>query len=543
MIRKILVGALVFCSLTTLVFAAVQWSKFSYFKNTGGLNDILASTEIDDKEATDLQNVIFDTGGAIKKRFGYQNIPRSPISKVFSNAAAITGITYYKKDDGSRYIFGVTNTATGAAYAFSKTYAVGAGLPSGAWTDRTNALPTSYTDNQLVDFTIANNVLVFAIASTTPAKPYKWTGSGNTNTLTSDSDCPTASLVAYHKNILFVSGNTTFPSRLYFSSLTDITDFTATDFIDVNTSDGSKITAIISAFDSLYIFKDDSIWRLSGSDRDSFALEKMVDGTGTSSAKSVAVSGLIYFTTSQGDIAVYDGNYSVVFLSQKIRNTIGNSNFSRATNTLGLAFSTYKYVDNDYYVSNSTTGHTTNNQVLFFDTAYKAWSKFDGMNINAWTVGDSDAGQKEMIFGDYSGYVYLYPSTSCYDGDVSTAAISAYYQTKWFRYPDVSLSDKTWRRTKTYAVAEQTGGTLTLDARSDFETTGRIFDINLSQGGSLWDSATWDVDVWGGTLLTIKTNEIEKGKNLFQLKYSNSNVNECFTILGWESFIEPSDRI
>lgn len=524
-------------------YAQVKWSKYSYFQNSGGLNDISSSTEINDGEATDLQNVIFDTGGAIKKRFGYDNIPAGPI-KVVSTGSAITGLSFFKQNNGDRFLFATVNVSSGIQ-AYKKNYNSGSGPVSGPWDNVSSGLSGSgYDNNGLVSFTVANNNLVFAYPDSTPVKPFLWSGSGNTATLTADSDCPTASLVVYHKNILFLSGNTTNPSRLYFSSLTDITDFTATDFIDVNTSDGSKIRGLISAFDSLYIFKDNSIWRLSGSDRDSFVLEKMVDNIGTLSHQSLAIAGgVIYFVTGQNDIAAYDGNYTVQFISQKIRNTIGNLNFSRAQYALGLPFSTYKYVDNDYYVSVSTQGETTNNQVLFFDTAWKAWSKFSGMNVNAWAVADDDSGQKMMVFGDYSGYVYHYPSTSYHDGEIASSPIAAYYQTKWFRYPEISLGDKYWRRIKTYVQAEQSGGTLYLEAKSDFESTGRLFSIDLSQGGSLWDTAMWDVDVWGGTLLTIKTNEVEKGTNLFQIKYINENVDEGFSILGFENFLEGADRI
>jgi hypothetical protein len=147
-----------------------------------------------------------------------------------------------------------------------------------------------------------------------------------------------------------------------------------------------------------------------------------------------------------------------------------------------------------------------------------------------------------MIFGDYDGFVHYYPSTSYYDGNVLTSPISAFYQTKWFRYGDISLGDKYWRLLKTYALSELSSTKLYADCKSDYELSGKTVEIDLGEAASLWDIALWDTDTWGGQGLKVGRNEINKGKNMFQIKFSNENVNEGFTIFGWEVFIEPTNR-
>lgn len=758
---------------TNLLFADVQWQKYAYWQNWGGLNDQLSATEIQDNEASDIQNIIFDNGGALKKRYGFEIVPNTPIYQCATGA--ITGLTFYQKNDGSRYVVAVANGTDDLAQVKSKTYDVGGGLPQTSWSNiGSDILPSSYSDDYLPDFAVAEDNLILTFPSTVGHKPFKWSGSGFVTYLTSDSDCPNASIVRYHKNQLFLSGNSDYPSRIWFSALDDITDYTATDFFDVQTSDGTKVRGLVSAFNSLYIFKDKSIWRLSGTNRDDFMLEKMVDGIGTLSQQSIAiVNNLIYFTTNQNDIAVYDGGYNVVFLSQKIRNTVSNLNATRATNNLGLAFSTYKHSDSDYYASVSKSGSGTNNEILFFDTALKAWSKFKGINANAWCVADNDYGQNQLLFGDYSGFVYSYPSTSYIDktgntnstdnytklllhcdgtngsttftdvlnnvvtangdaqinttykkfgtgsglfdgtgdylsladsadwdfgtsaftidfwcklnsddvsgfcgqyvdgdnywefnynsashkiwlslkisgtqfafsadytadtnfhhyalvridnGNAATSwrifvdgvsygltlvagnwsdtmptlaavlsvgtclrdvgfftggyidefrvskgvarwttnfipetsaynfslfsnnniAIDAYYQTKWFKYPEVALGDKYWRLLKTYALSETADSILYAECRADYEASGRVLEIDLAQAASLWDVAQWDIDLWGGQSLVVGRNEIEKGKNMFQIKYSNDTLDQGFTIFGFENFIEGTSRI
>lgn len=544
MIKKLVCTILLSLGIVTNSFAGVNWLKHSFTQNWGGLNDNVSSTEIADNEATDIQNIVFDTGGAIKKRFGYRTLPLATGTVYKASTGPITGLIFFKKKDGTKYLFGTSNVS-GQAHAFYKQYDASTSLPVGSWADVTGVLPSGYADGNLATLTVASDQVVITLDSSVQKKPFAWAATGSVYQLSADSNLPTGTINAYHKNILFVSGNSSNPSRVYFSNLGLIGTWTATDFFDVQADDGTSVRGLVSAYDCLYIFKDKSIWRLSGSDRDSFQLEKMVDNIGTLSQQSISVvNNLIYFTTAQGDVAIYDGAYTVKFISQKIRTTIGNLNFTRANKILGAGFSTYKYVDNDYYAAVSEAGSGTNNSVLLFDTAHQAWTKFKGINASAWTVADTSTGQYALTFGDYDGYVHQYPSTSYYDGDVASAPISAYYQTKWFRFPSDALGNKYLRLLKTYCLSEtHDPDNLTIEARSDYETVGNQYVVNLTQSGAMWDVARWDVDYWSGQRLIVDREEVNKGVDIFQLKFSNSGLNEGFTILGFDELIEPTDQI
>jgi len=548
--RILFILAFLLCSFSSFSYAQLNWVKYVYFQNWGGLNDHLSSTEIQDGEATEIQNVIFDTGGALKKRFGYFTIPNegTQIKVATGSVVAVTGLSFFEENDGTKHLVAVTQNDD-AATVMKKTYSGNVLSLTTGWDniDATTIMPPSpdYDYDDICDFAVAENVLVFTVGL--QYKPFKWTGEGNVSLFSSDTDIPNATMVEYHKNQLFLAGDEDNPSRVYFSNLDDIFNFTNTDFFDVETADGSKIRGMISALDSLYIFKDRSVWKLSGWAKDSFILQKVVTGIGSLSQHSIVmVNNLIYFTTEQNDIAVYDGGYDVKFLSQKIRNTIGTLNYTRANKNLGLAFSTYKYADADYYASVSNGGSATHNRVLMFDTAFSAWTVFLGLNPNTWVVADDPSGQNALFFGDADGYVHRYPSTSYFDGNVTTNAISAFYQTKWFRYPEVSLGEKDWRLLKTYAVAQDSETAfLFAEVKADQESSGRILTIDLSPlpGSALWDVALWDVGVWGGVNIVIDRQEIDKGENMFQIRFSNDTDDQGFEILGWEIFIEPNERI
>lgn len=524
-------------------YAQLPWKKYPYFQNWGGLNDQLSETEIADNEASKIQNVIFDTGGALKKRFGYITIPNNPFKVHTGSVVCVNGIFFYRQNDGDRFVVVIANSDS-KAVAVKKDYETGGGLEIGAWDNIDfSGFPINFSNSDLVDASVAEDKLILTVPATTQSAPFSYDGSPSVKFLTEDTDCPVATLNEYHKNHLFLAGDDDNPSRVNFSALDDITSYSALDFFDVQTSDGSRVRGFISAYGSLYIFKDYSIWRLSGYERDTFILEKMVDGIGTRSAQSIAmVNNLIHFTTAQNDTAVYDGGYNVQFISQKIRNTIGGLNFSRSTNNLGLAFSTYKYNDYDYYYAASRAGTSENNTVLLFDTAFKAWTNFLGMNPNAWCVAEDSAGQNVMLFGDYSGYVHQYPSTGYYDGNVETTPISAFYETKWFRYSDLSLGDKYWRVLKTYTLSDSETNYLYVECKSDYEESGKKITLDLSESSSLWDVMVWDEDTWAGQTLLAHRSEIEKGKNMFQARFYNNDVNRGFTMFGFEMMIEPTER-
>jgi hypothetical protein len=165
-------------------------------------------------------------------------------------------------------------------------------------------------------------------------------------------------------------------------------------------------------------------------------------------------------------------------------------------------------------------------------------------------VGDDADGKNVMYFGDYQGYVGVYPSSSYSDyvgkglpdSSVSTQSVAAIYQTKWFKYSNICLGDKYWRLLKTYALTSD-DTVVYAECKSDYESSGRVFTIDLEGSQAKWDVAVWDVDVWGGETIIIGRDEVEKGVNMFQLRYTQDSASTGFVILGWELFVEPTTRI
>ena len=501
-------------------FAEIKWVQNSYFKNDGGLNNAFSPIAIEDNEASDLQNVVFTVSGSFKKRSGFSSINAL-------NPGAACGIKYIKFSGGTQYLVGI--------FTNDKIYKMdyGASGPDGTWDDITGALSFNVGQDNLSTFATGQDTLIIEDGlNSTP--PYKWTGSGNAAAL--GGSPPNATVVAFHNNMAFAAGNSAAPSTLYFTDVGNIENWTTglSGNVNVETNDGSIIRAIVPGFDALYIFKDYSIFRLTGSDKDSFQLQRMVSGTGVTSPQSIAViNNQFFFITGQGAVYLYDGAIGLSKISPKIAGTL----------KINLSFSRYAYAstltyDDDFYLSVSTSGNPTNDLVLMFDTFTSSWTKFKGMNINAMTVADDGTGRNKIFFGDYNGSTLKYPQGN----NDNTAAIDAYYTTKQFSYPELGPS-KDWKLLRVYTAEEATNYNLIATIYNDFDTAGTAYSISLiTASGAVYGTAIYGTDVYGGDTIVTRRIETNLSGDFFQVKFSNSNADEPFEVYGFQNYVERNDR-
>lgn len=503
-------------------YAQVQWVKKSFFDASGGLNDGFAATFIADNEAQSLENVVFTNNGNFKTRDGFAKLNSSTIGATVD----AVGLKYYQPTSGTKFLVGVFSDNT----IRKMDYQSGGG-PDGTWDNITGSLTFVNGVNVFASFAIGEDTLIIEDGISTTA-PYKWAGSGNAAAL--GGSPPNCTMVAYHKRHAFCAGNNSNPSTLYFSDLGDIEDWTGglSGNVPIETNDGSIIRALVPGFDSLYVFKDDSIWRLSGDDKDNFQLQRMISDTGTLSKNGAALFGSdIFFISDQGDFYLYDGSVRLQKLSNKIQGTLDNSNFDR------FQYSQVTVFDEDLYASISSIGSSVHDTLMVLDTFGLAWTKFTGFDANALTVADDGNGKDVLIFGDYAGFVYQYPEGTDDAGD----AIATNYTTKWYLFPDLSIN-KTFE--KLYIFANQAGDySITVDVSEDFNLTGASLTMDINGTSSLWDSATYDVDSYGDQNLIVGELEPNLEGKFFRIKFYNSGVDEPIEIKGWEIYLDLSDRI
>jgi len=517
---------LLILSLLALPFSSayceVGWKPYPYFKLDGGLNDGFSDIDIADNEFTDVQNVVFTTSGNVKTRDGYSKVNTTAVG----SGATCTGITFFKLSSGTKYLVSIWTDNK----IYKMDYDAGGG-PDGTWDDITGSLSFTVTATDLASFAVAEDTLIIEDGVNTTA-PYKWTGTGNAAAL--GGNPPNASFVVYNKRIAYLGGNNTYPSLLYFCDPGDIENWSTglSGNWGIDTNDGSILRGAKVGFDAIYPFKDNSIFRLSGTDKDSFVLQKMVSDKGTVSGLSVSLIGTDFiFQSAQGGIYLYDGAVKLRKISSKIDGTIDGIAFDRLYYYPSLIY------DDDYYLAYTSAAGTTNSGVLVFDTFHLVWTKFDGLNVSAWCVGENSEGKEAIFFGDYSGFVYEYPSGT---NDAGTA-IADYAVTKQYRFSE--LSPEKYLRLLTVFANQKGDYNLNVEVRTDYEGTGTAYSISLLGESSLYDVALYDVDAYGGQNLIVDDIRPDKGTRFFQLKFYNDNADEPWELKGHVMHMEESDRI
>lgn len=502
--------------------AEIPWKSFEFFNNTGGLNNAFSTIAVADNEAVDIQNIVFTTSGSFETRSGFDNINTTTLGA----SVIATGLKYYKPTSGSEYLVGIFDDDK----IYKMDYSSG---PDGTWDDITGSLSFLVGQNNLASFAVGEDTLIIEDGLNTTA-PYKWTGTGNAAAL--GGSPPNATMVAYHKRMAFAAGNNTNPSILYYSDVGDIENWTTglSGNVSVETNDGTSITAIVPGFDALYIFKGGgilgSIWRLTGDDEDTFVLQRMMPDIGTLSRNGVCSIGNEFFFQSQkGDVYIYDGAIGLRIISNKIE---PGYNLTRLANFSCTIF------DSDYYLAYSTSSSSTNDRVLVYDTYNEAFTIFDGMDANVLAVGNDSVGAEFLMFGDYAGLTYNYPEGTNDNG----TAIDAYYLTKQYRFPEVAGSPKDWKLLKVFA-AQQGSYNLNVELRTDFGSAGSTETISLAGSGSLWGTAVYGTDLYGGQNLIVGRIEANKTGDFFQVRFSNSTVDQLFEVKGFSMFMADSDRI
>lgn len=85
----------------------------------------------------------------------------------------------------------------------------------------------------------------------------KWSPSGGYTAIAS---MPSGTAAVTLKSRMYIVGNATFRSRLYWSNVDDFNTWSPTDFINVNQGDGQSLIDIIIFNDNLILFKNDSTY-------------------------------------------------------------------------------------------------------------------------------------------------------------------------------------------------------------------------------------------------------------------------------------------
>jgi hypothetical protein len=118
---------------------------------------------------------------------------------------------------------------------------------------------------------------------------------------------PAFRYLAYQGESMFLGGSDLYPTRLYYT--TPGQPWSVTGYLDVGSgTDTDPITGVVAFRGFIVVFKERSIWNLSGNDEASFYFQKQSAGRGCKSHHSIVEEGgLLHFLGEDG-FYVYDGS-------------------------------------------------------------------------------------------------------------------------------------------------------------------------------------------------------------------------------------------
>jgi len=479
-----------------------------------GLNNKDDSTQIADGMAQDLLNVLV-TNKEISKRYGYTKLNTTEIT----GSTGIYGLfPFYYANGASKKLIAVSDTQIyeyiPGTLSFSS---INTGLTTGL---RTRA--ETFHD------------LLISVNGTDADQKYN----GTTSAALGGSP-PICKYIKLHKNYLFMAGNATYPSRLYWCDLDTPETWNALNFVDVNPNDGDLITGIDVSFDSLIITKEYNTYLLYG-DTPTYTegltlwrIKRANTSSGSVNQGSIAMTGqgLIDLSRNAG-VQVMGGtttntdlNFDALrssMLSADISATMAGINESRITQAEAINW------DNKYILSLPYGSSTTNNLNLVYDYYAGGWLLWD-IPANCWCI-FRDGGVDNLFFGScVDGFVHKITKNIYNDNGV---AINAYYKTKDMCKvgdTDMPSNDKIYRRY--YMTLNKSDDfSVTVEHNVDFGDSTDTNTISAQASDSLWGTLIWGTGKWGAaTTSSTRVDMNERGKYI-NYKFSNNVLNENFRI-------------
>ena len=383
---------------------------------SGGINrkvsPLLARTD----EAHTVRNARLSKVGALQKRKGYIRVGNTPDT----NPVRFL-YPYYRV--GASPLKQLIRISGNRFYHLNEA--------TNLWTDATGGVVIDPARLPAADI-YANLHIIVNAASV----PLKWDGTTLSNL---GGNPPHGTLVAVFKDRVYIaSGNT-----VRFSDVANPESWPTFQVKNVGLNDGDEITALKPFFNSLLIFKKNSLWQFEvDEDNQPLSLRPLAYGIGTDSWRTVwIVNGVLHFTSRKG-IYQFSGR-SPEKVSYRIEDLF--ENITNPENFVG-------WEDGDMYhiYLGNIDGRT--NLVALYDTVLDYFAYDDDIDVRTATIFINRNDQLRQYFGDSTGNVWMlregHADRANADGSGGTE-IEMEYESHIFQIGDpttpVELHEMAWR--------------------------------------------------------------------------------------------------
>ena len=430
-----------------------------------------------------------------------------------------------------------TISATGSASSSSTSLSVtsAAGIAEGMYIGGTNigsgakvssVSGTTITMSVATTGTISSASVTFAGLGTSPTNP---------------------SMVAAFKNHMFYAGMSAEPNTIIFSALGDENDFTAGNGAGSLNVD-STIVAIKSFRESLMIFCEDRIYKLTGNALADFAIEPVSRNVGCSDAFSVQeIGGDILFLAPDGLRTVAGtariGDVELGTVSKQIQDRINDIGFDNVSSVVIRGKSQYRLF------FPTTGGLETSAKGLIGvlksnPQGQLGWEYSDIRGLKpSCCVSGFVSGAETIIHGGFDGYVYKQESGNTFAGTAMTAL---------YRSPDLTMGDAGIRKTmQRINVNYDPEGAVnvSLFVKYDFEDAGTpqpsAYTLTTANTAAVYGSSAtlYDSAVYGAEGMPIVRQSVEGSGFTVVIRLTDTSSNPPITLKGFELEFTPGARM
>lgn len=477
---------------------------------SGGLNTFDPEYISPLNQSPDLDNIVLLDKG-FKKRNGDSAWNSSAM---VSGSTPITGMGYIQLDAGTQFLNAIAGTKFFTDSALS-----------GTMSDATGAITITSGQNNLWNSVNFNNLQIWFGGA--PDAPFKYSGSGNAAVL--GGSPPTANNVFAANNRIFAMNTAANPSRIYWPILSNPEDWTGTGSgsADVAVSDGDSLQCgIVTGPDTAILFKKNSS-HMMFTTRQPFPIYQLQKGIGVAGKNAWAfANGTIYIVTPGLRMKSTTDGVNFTTYPNDINDIWDSINSNRIQYIQGIYYQPLEWI---MWVV-STGSSTSNNYLIVWDLERKCFIRCT-MGFKANVLGLVQ--NRRLFMGHYNGKLFeKLKSTIFSDASETTpGAIDAYW-----RIPFTGLTteiDVTVHPFYIDVVAlTETASTLDVSYGFDFTGVQTTQQFSLQAVGGVWDTAIWDVDVWGGQNATVLQQFVLGRGNLFSFKMRNATASQGYTVQG-----------
>lgn len=482
----------------------------------GGQNSATSPNSLQPNESVESHNLVILPGGfGIRTREGDTEFN----SSAMSSGANVQGLGYYQQADGDEWLVSVCGSAIFKSDSLD-----------GTMDDITGGLTVTAAQNNTWTSFVAQDLIVFVGGA--PDAPFKFSGTGNAAAL--GGSPPSGSFGFYHQNRAFIGNTTANPSRLAWSVLDNIEDWSGTGSgtADIQTNDGDQLIGYaIIRDDRVLLFKQNSIFTLVGRSSP-FPVIRFKKGIGAVNKHAIVhgPDGLVYFFTPRGRMAITDG--ALIYNEEQfprlkyIDDVLSGLNQARLNQVRGVS---YVGPDHRWIIWSAPNGSATTNDFGFYwDIDNRCWGLLpEGFGSNIFALTQAGA----LYGGGFNGKIYkkLVTGTTT-DASNSSSTVISSWRTGWNHLNDISRNkyiDEVYLGART-----ESAGKINLRIGIDHSIDVINKQVTVQSPGGKWGVMLWGQGKWGGRVdfISPATMADVRGR-VFQFTFDNkSNSTARFRI-------------